>query len=115
MWHALAVRSMARPSHKGSLRRRIAKRVTRDPECRAAAYVNAPRIIQATVNETSTTTDTTTLPRKSRKRGWIITVVVLIAALAAAWQVDLVRQNAQILWLAVTGRAWKLRGQVHRY
>lgn len=53
--------------------------------------------------------------RRSAKRAWIIGFVILAAALTGAWQVDLVRQNAQLLWLAVTGRAWKLRGHVDQY
>src|SRR5258708_34104169 len=49
--------------------------------------------------------------RPSRKRVVMI-LAVLAITLAGLWQVDLVRQNAQILWTAVTGRVWKLRGHV---
>ena len=52
---------------------------------------------------------------KRRRRAAVIWTVILVAALTGAWQVDLVRQNAQLLWLAVTGKAWKLQGKVTQY
>lgn len=53
--------------------------------------------------------------RRKLRRNVIVTLVTLAAALTGAWQVDLVRQNAQILWLTVTGQAWKLQGTVTQY
>lgn len=53
--------------------------------------------------------------RRRPSRGGIIALVVVIGALTWAWQIDLVRQNAQLFWLAVTGQQWKLRGTIHEF
>lgn len=37
---------------------------------------------------------------------------LLVLAGAGLWQVDVARQNAELAWLAVTGRTWKLRGSL---
>ena len=53
-----------------------------------------------------------------RRRKVIAIVVACVCAVAAGlWQIDLVRQNAEILWMTVSGRSWKLRGtlQMRRF
>jgi enterochelin esterase-like enzyme len=50
-----------------------------------------------------------------KRRTWAIATAIAVAAIIGLWQIDIVRQNAQIFWLEVTGRAWKLRGQVTQY
>lgn len=45
----------------------------------------------------------------------MVAAAVFAALLIGLWQIDLVRQNAQLLWLTVTGRAWKLRGHIDQY
>lgn len=37
---------------------------------------------------------------------------VVLAILAGLWQVDLVRQNAELFWLSVSGQRWKLHGRL---
>jgi enterochelin esterase-like enzyme len=47
---------------------------------------------------------------KRRRRFTLVVLVAVIAALWGLWQIDLVRQNAEILYLSFTGNRWELRG-----
>ena len=38
--------------------------------------------------------------------------IILLAGVVALAQIDLVRQNVEILWIHMTGQAWKLRGSI---
>ncbi|MGO8671859.1 MAG: alpha/beta hydrolase [Capsulimonadaceae bacterium] len=46
-----------------------------------------------------------------RRRGPLLAAIAILAC-TALWQVDLVRQNARILWDTVTGQVWKVRGHI---
>lgn len=45
-----------------------------------------------------------------RRRGIIVVCLALLAAFWGLWQIDLVRQNAEIAYLSFTGNRWELRG-----
>ncbi|MEO7718935.1 MAG: alpha/beta hydrolase-fold protein [Capsulimonas sp.] len=52
-------------------------------------------------------------PPQRRRLQWIAIPAAIVVLGVGLWRLDWVRQNVQIQWLAVTGRAWRVRGQVH--
>ena len=42
----------------------------------------------------------------------MIAAAVVLAALCGLWQIDLVRQNAELFWLSASGQGWKLQGKI---
>ena len=50
-------------------------------------------------------------PHPKCRRLWTVTALFLVAlGLWGLWQIDLVRQNVEILYLSFTGNRWELRG-----
>jgi enterochelin esterase-like enzyme len=46
-----------------------------------------------------------------RRYLWLTLAIVLVAVIIGLLQIDLVRQNLEIVWIDVTGTAWHLRGK----